>query len=52
MLKRFDHQVTTAKDGVDAWSLVQETPSELLLTDWNMLRMNRLERVDRICAED
>lgn len=26
MLKRFDHQVTTAKDDVKAWRLLQETP--------------------------
>ena len=52
MLKRFGHQVATAKDGIDAWSKLQEASFDLLITDWNMSQMNGLQLVEKVRADD
>lgn len=49
-LKRADYQVRCAYDGQNAWELIQEFPPQLLITDFQMPRLNGLELVTRIRA--
>ena len=36
LLKRWGHEVSTAKDGLEAWEILQQEPISFLLTDWVM----------------
>ena len=48
MLKRMGYEVQSAKDGTEAWALLQERTFDLLLTDWNMPQMSGLELVQQV----
>ncbi|MDW8050873.1 MAG: diguanylate cyclase [Armatimonadota bacterium] len=42
-LQRLGYTVLAARDGAEAWELYQHTPTPLVITDWEMPRMNGLE---------
>jgi two-component system chemotaxis response regulator CheY len=53
ILKRLGFvNVLEAPDGVAAWSLLQREEIALVVTDWNMPKMNGLELVKQIRADE
>ncbi len=44
--------VTEASDGVEAWSLLESEPFDLVFSDVNMPNMTGLELLDKIRAEE
>ncbi len=47
-LGRLGHEVFTAADGESAWTIIHAENIPLVLTDWNMPRLNGLELCQRI----
>ena len=47
-LERMGHEPVVAVDGEQAWGLVQEAPTPLLISDWMMPRLDGLELCRRI----
>ncbi len=48
LLKALGHEVVTAPDGVEAWSILQDLRAQVVITDWMMPRMDGLELCRRI----
>ena len=42
----------SATDGLDAWDIHRHAPADIILSDWNMPRMDGIELLRRIRAED
>jgi DNA-binding response OmpR family regulator len=49
-LEKWSFDVAVAGDGEEAWSLFQQDPFHLVLTDWMMPRVDGLELIRRIRA--
>ena len=49
-LEKWGYSVHEAADGRDAWEMLQETKSQLLVTDWEMPVMDGLELCRRVRA--
>jgi len=47
-----DEDIYEAKDGEEAWELIQDIDLDLILTDWNMPNMNGLELVKKIKSDN
>ena len=47
-LKDWGHEVTLAKDGAEAWGLIQEHVFDLVISDWLMPEMNGVELCEHI----
>lgn len=47
-LERMGHEPVVAVDGEQAWGLIQEAPTPLLISDWMMPRLDGLELCRRI----
>jgi len=52
ILEELGHVVTVASDGEEAWAAYKAQPSRLLITDWLMPRLDGVELVQRIRADD
>jgi sigma-B regulation protein RsbU (phosphoserine phosphatase) len=50
-LKRWGHDVVAVEDGAAAWDVFQREPFDIVVTDWDMPRMDGHELVRRIRAE-
>lgn len=48
MLKKWGHDVVTARDGVEAWDILQSSPISLVLSDWMMPKMDGVELCQRL----
>ncbi|GAB6908884.1 putative Response regulator receiver protein [Desulfosarcina cetonica] len=51
-LVKWGHQVSTAADGSQAWSLLQQTPIDIVVSDWMMPGLDGLELCQRVRASD
>jgi two-component system NtrC family sensor kinase len=51
-LTKWGHEVTSAKNGEEAWELFEAETYPLLLTDWMMPKMDGLELVRRVRASE
>jgi sigma-B regulation protein RsbU (phosphoserine phosphatase) len=49
-LKRLDHEVVEARDGAEAWQLVQSENVRVVVSDWMMPELDGLELCRRIRA--
>lgn len=47
-LKRLDHEVIEARDGADAWSVLQSQPVRVVVSDWVMPDVDGLELCRKI----
>jgi CheY-like chemotaxis protein len=47
-LKRAGHDVEVASDGQEAWELIEERPPDVLVTDYQMPRMDGLQLIERV----
>jgi len=47
-IKELGHDVSVAKDGIDAWEKINKTPVDIVITDWIMPNMDGLELCRRI----
>ena len=47
-LERWEHQVTQAPDGGEAWTLFQASQYDLVITDWEMPVLSGVELIQRI----
>ncbi len=47
-LKRQDHAITAVSDGSQAWSLVQQRPFDMVISDWLMPELDGIELCQRI----
>lgn len=52
VLQKAGYEVTSAEDGETAWDLVQAQHFDLVITDFNMPRMNGLEFARRVRCEE
>jgi len=52
ILEELGHVVTVASDGEEAWRAYEAQPTRLVITDWLMPRMDGLELVKKIRAND
>jgi len=52
ILEELGHVVTVASDGEEAWRAYQAQPTRLVITDWLMPRMDGVELVKKIRAND
>jgi PleD family two-component response regulator len=52
LLKALGHEVLTAANGLEAWSLLQSHRVQVVLSDWMMPGMNGLDLCDRIRDQD
>jgi two-component system chemotaxis response regulator CheY len=43
-----DHDLVEACDGVEALKIIQETPPDLVLADWNMPEMSGIELLNEL----
>jgi len=50
-LKRAGHAVRTAADGEEAWALLKEELPEILITDYQMPRLDGLGLVERVRSD-
>jgi sigma-B regulation protein RsbU (phosphoserine phosphatase) len=51
-LERMGHEVAATEDGVAAWEAFESEPYDLVVTDWEMPRMDGRELVKRIRGHD
>lgn len=51
-LERWGHDVAAAEDGAAAWDLFQQQSFDLVVTDWDMPRVDGRELIQRIRAAD
>ena len=51
-LERWGHEVVAVEDGVEAWEQFQRHSFDIVVTDWDMPRMDGLELVQRIRSGD
>ena len=51
-LERWGHEVIAAEDGEEAWDRFQQQSFDLVVTDWDMPRVDGRELVQRIRASD
>ncbi|MFQ5771491.1 MAG: PleD family two-component system response regulator, partial [bacterium] len=49
-LKKWGHEVMVAKDGAEAWEILQKLPINFVISDWIMPNMDGLELCKRIRA--
>lgn len=49
-ISKWGHHVTSARDGEEAWSLFLKGDFQIVITDWEMPRLNGLQLVERIRA--
>ena len=47
-LERWGHDVVAAEDGAEAWEQFQKHPCDIVVTDWDMPRVDGRELVERI----
>ena len=47
-LEGWGHDVLAAEDGVEAWSLFQQKPFDIIVTDWDMPRMDGRALIEHI----
>jgi CheY-like chemotaxis protein len=52
VLELMNHHVLGARDGREALSIARELPPDLVVTDWNMPRMNGLELCHELHADE
>lgn len=52
ILEELGHVVTVASDGEEAWRAYEAQPTRLVITDWLMPRMDGVELVKKIRAND
>ena len=52
LLKRWGHEVITAKDGLEAWEILQQEPISFLLTDWVMPNLDGTDLCKIIRSSD
>lgn len=52
MLRKMGHQVVHAKDGVEAWEILQQDQINFVLSDWLMPRMDGVELCRRLRTSD
>lgn len=50
--RRAGFEVRCANDGEEAWSLIQESLPELLITDYQMPRLDGMELIERLRANE
>ena len=48
MLRKWGHDVVTARDGAEAWDILCEEPIPLVISDWMMPKMDGLELCARV----
>lgn len=51
-LEQLGHEVTTAKNGVEAWSMFLEDPKAIVISDWMMPEVDGLELCRKIRGAD
>ena len=51
-LEKWGHEVIAAEDGVEAWEQFQQHPCDIVVTDWDMPRLDGRELVERIRGSD
>ena len=52
LIEGFGHQCRVAYDGQEAWEMLQKEPADVVLSDWQMPRMNGVELCRRIRLAD
>lgn len=50
-LKKWGHRVTEAENGKTAWSILQSTPVQMVITDWMMPEFDGIELTQKIRSE-
>jgi sigma-B regulation protein RsbU (phosphoserine phosphatase) len=51
-LEKWGHEVVAAEDGAEAWEHFQKHPCDIVVTDWDMPRLDGRELVERIRGSD